>query len=197
VILSRLTIDLRHPRARRDARDCHALHQTLLGCIGARRADGQVLHRREGDRLLVQSRAIPDWSRLPAGYVRGAVALERMRLDWPAGAELGFVLRACPVKAAVERPGERGVRRALRGEEERLAWIRRRLAAAGAEVVEVEIGGDMPTHGQHGPDRIVLPAVAFRGRLRVVEPDALAAALVAGIGPGKAYGCGLLTVVEE
>ncbi|MEU0786702.1 type I-E CRISPR-associated protein Cas6/Cse3/CasE [Streptomyces sp. NPDC006173] len=42
--------------------------------------------------------------------------------------------------------------------------------------------------------RVVMNAVTFEGRLRITDPDLLAACLLAGIGPTKAYGCGLLTL---
>lgn len=41
---------------------------------------------------------------------------------------------------------------------------------------------------------VVLTAVTFEGRLAVTDPDLLRNALLTGIGPAKAYGCGLLTL---
>ncbi|WP_326690329.1 type I-E CRISPR-associated protein Cas6/Cse3/CasE [Streptomyces sp. NBC_01795] len=46
---------------------------------------------------------------------------------------------------------------------------------------------------KNGP-QITLTTATFQGRLRVEDPEALRAALLAGIGPSKAYGCGLLTL---
>lgn len=40
----------------------------------------------------------------------------------------------------------------------------------------------------------ILSTATFEGRLRVTDPDALRRTLLAGIGPSKAYGCGLLTL---
>jgi len=42
--------------------------------------------------------------------------------------------------------------------------------------------------------RVVISTIDFRGRLRVVEPGAFRAALMHGVGPSKAFGCGLLLV---
>lgn len=44
-----------------------------------------------------------------------------------------------------------------------------------------------------GP-RVTLSTATFEGRLRVIDPDALRAALLGGIGPAKGYGQGLLTL---
>jgi CRISPR system Cascade subunit CasE len=41
---------------------------------------------------------------------------------------------------------------------------------------------------------VTLDTAVFEGRLEVVDPAALRAALTGGIGHGKAYGCGLLTL---
>lgn len=44
-----------------------------------------------------------------------------------------------------------------------------------------------------GP-QITLATATFEGRLRVTDPEALRTVLLAGIGPSKSYGCGLLTL---
>ncbi|WP_329127527.1 type I-E CRISPR-associated protein Cas6/Cse3/CasE [Streptomyces sp. NBC_01465] len=41
---------------------------------------------------------------------------------------------------------------------------------------------------------VVMNAVTFEGRLRITDPTLLTDRLLAGIGPSKAYGCGLLTL---
>ncbi|MEU9623234.1 type I-E CRISPR-associated protein Cas6/Cse3/CasE [Streptomyces sp. NPDC048155] len=41
---------------------------------------------------------------------------------------------------------------------------------------------------------VVMNAVTFEGRLRITDPALLTERLLAGIGPSKAYGCGLLTL---
>ncbi|MBN0632140.1 type I-E CRISPR-associated protein Cas6/Cse3/CasE, partial [Pseudomonas aeruginosa] len=38
---------------------------------------------------------------------------------------------------------------------------------------------------------------AFEGRLRISRQDAFGQALVAGIGPAKAFGCGLLSLARS
>ncbi|MFJ5924638.1 type I-E CRISPR-associated protein Cas6/Cse3/CasE [Kitasatospora sp. NPDC092948] len=41
---------------------------------------------------------------------------------------------------------------------------------------------------------VTLTTATFEGRLRIADPGLLKAALLGGIGPSKAYGCGLLTL---
>ncbi|MEU5977421.1 type I-E CRISPR-associated protein Cas6/Cse3/CasE [Streptomyces sp. NPDC047315] len=47
--------------------------------------------------------------------------------------------------------------------------------------------------GGRGP-HVVFHSATFEGRLKVVDPTAFATRLLRGIGPSKAYGCGLLTL---
>ncbi|UXY32449.1 type I-E CRISPR-associated protein Cas6/Cse3/CasE [Streptomyces sp. HUAS TT20] len=49
------------------------------------------------------------------------------------------------------------------------------------------------TKRTNGP-RVTVSTATFQGRLRVTDPDALRNALLAGIGPAKGYGQGLLTL---
>jgi CRISPR system Cascade subunit CasE len=42
--------------------------------------------------------------------------------------------------------------------------------------------------------QVVLHTAAFQGRLQVTDPELLTHALLHGVGPAKAYGCGLLTL---
>ncbi|MGW7349931.1 type I-E CRISPR-associated protein Cas6/Cse3/CasE [Streptomyces sp. NPDC054784] len=44
---------------------------------------------------------------------------------------------------------------------------------------------------------VTLVTTVFSGRLEITDPDALRNALTHGIGRGKAYGCGLLTLAPE
>lgn len=117
-----------------------------------------------------------------------------------------------------------GKRVALLREEEQHGWLARKGEAAGFALLRVRAapgaplpgaspaGGTNPTppnvraqptvdvvgrrpagDGQRS-QRLTLGAVVFEGALRVTDPDRLRAALVAGIGPGKAYGFGLCSV---
>ncbi len=45
-----------------------------------------------------------------------------------------------------------------------------------------------------GSGRVVVQVVTYEGCLRVIDPELLRAAMVNGMGPAKAYGCGLLTL---
>ncbi|GLZ28141.1 type I-E CRISPR-associated protein Cas6/Cse3/CasE [Lentzea sp. NBRC 105346] len=44
------------------------------------------------------------------------------------------------------------------------------------------------------PKPVTMHAITFEGRLTITDPDKLRTAMLTGIGPTKAYGCGLLTL---
>jgi len=47
---------------------------------------------------------------------------------------------------------------------------------------------------EHNGTQLTLSTATFEGRLRVTDPEALRRTLLGGLGPSKAYGCGLLTL---
>lgn len=187
----------------------------------ARKALG-VLFRVEsgpqGVTLLVQSQAAPEWSKLPDGYLAtdwfggqpaAVTGLDGLLARCVAGAELRFRLRANPTRCIDSKSGpdgekRRGKRVPLRKEESRLDWLRRKAGMSGFEVVEVHGGGAPvldamqrePTvvRGRRETGLVTIEGVLFEGRLRVVDAQAFRAALVDGVGRGRAYGFGLLSV---
>lgn len=218
--LSRLVPDLRNREARRDLQDAYEMHRTLMrGFPDA--ADGgpggRILWRTDlppgagPPTVLVQSESPPDWSRLPAGWLRAAAECKEWLPAFAAGRRLSFRLRANPVKCLAKgsvgadgRPVEArwvGKRVKLRDEEQQLAWLARKAADAGFRVVWA-----MPVaENRDGSRRVVgrkdgwalsLLAVRFEGLLTVADPAAFAAAVRAGVGPGKALGFGLLSVAR-
>lgn len=50
------------------------------------------------------------------------------------------------------------------------------------------------TGARTGTTKVSIDTATYEGSLRVTDPIALARALITGIGPSKAYGCGLLTL---
>lgn len=197
--LSQLTLDPGQPQARRDLANRYDLHRTLCRAFDEP-ADARPLWRlellRPGEppRLLVQSRAAPDWARLHAAHPGYLADARSKPLDLAGhlapGLRLRFRLEANPT---VTRAGKR---HGLRREDEQLAWLQRQAARGGfaveAAVVTREERLALRKPGQPRP--IVLHAVTYDGRLVVADPDPLAAALDTGLGHGKALGLGLLSL---
>lgn len=96
-----------------------------------------------------------------------------------------------------------------------LNWLLKRTAGYGFQIPAARTDPGLPIPGTDEPapapdvrithrDRlaftkknqrhIVLHVATFQGRLQVTDTDLLTRALLDGIGPAKAYGCGLLTL---
>jgi CRISPR system Cascade subunit CasE len=168
-------------------------------------------------RLLVQSVQVPDWSEIAAfeGYLDPEAPGENPDVKEVGGLygalqpghTLRFRLRANPTKR-VGKSGEAnwvGKRVDLRTEEEQLSWLVRKGEAGGFAVVLAQASPDVPNvrtvpEGAVIGDRrrdsraMTFGSVLFEGLLRVTDPDRFRMALREGIGSGKAYGFGLLSV---
>lgn len=162
-------------------------------------------------RLLVQSRRVP--------VAAAGIALVGTREFHPQpemGLKLAFLLTANPVKTIVDaeaeakpdklkRHVEKIVRRVdqaprqpksrvpLIKEEEQREWLARKLAGA-AMIEAASVLPHAPTYFRKGNRGGKLVAVTFEGILDVTDPARLTSLLENGVGPAKAFGCGLLLV---
>ncbi|QSA96792.1 type I-E CRISPR-associated protein Cas6/Cse3/CasE [Methylococcus sp. EFPC2] len=153
-------------------------------------------------RLLVQSQTAP---RIEG---QGARSLGSREFDpQPSeGQQLEFLLTANPIKTITDqfsdtkpgkKPNKRGERKCrvpLLREEEQIAWLNGRLIdCAMVESVTVQphpllfFRDKRKNHGK-------LLTVTYQGLLRVTVPEILRSRLYNGIGPAKAFGCGLMLV---
>jgi len=222
--LSRLLLNPRSRAVRRDLADCQELHRTVMAAFpptsdGSARERFGVLHRLEVDRrrnrliLYVQSLEKPDWSHLAPGYLD-----ENPNLENPAckpvgekyqglktGAVLAFRLQANPTRKVDKKnqkdgPRWHGKRVELRLEEDQIAWLRRKGAQGGFDLLSVLVLSQVKEQGRRqrpsGPGSpLTLAAVVFEGHLTITDADEFYHhSLARGIGPGKAYGLGLLSL---
>jgi CRISPR system Cascade subunit CasE len=219
MFLSLLKLNGAHKAVRRDMADCQQLHRTVMSTFAQAgdntRARLNVLYRLEvcgTDHVLyVQSQTEPDWARLPAGYcIPGGANCKPVDNNYAAitpGTALRFRLRANPTKRLPANcPGEKrdGPRVNLEREEDQIAWLQRRAKAAGFTLLSVQVNPDVSdvrisvepgrVHGRHRDGRLTFGAVRFEGRLRVLDAELFRRALENGVGSGKAYGFGLLSV---
>lgn len=175
-------------------------------------------------RLLVQSETEPDWSRLSSGYLCPGRSAATKRVDDHyetlfCGHELRFRLRANPTKRVGKtgKPGWVGKRVNLVTEAAQLAWLERKgrdggfdlltaRAAPGlfglshpgnrSSVLEVQARTTSQIEGWRGCEgqKLSFGSVLFDGELRITDTESFRETLRRGIGSGKAYGFGLLSV---
>jgi CRISPR system Cascade subunit CasE len=151
--------------------------------------------------------ANPAWKRVDGTYA-----------SLVAGTTLAFRLRANPTRKIDTRSGLDGQRRngrrvELRQEAEQLAWLARKSEQAGFRLVAVRADSQVPdvrtgvetklvgrrpssAASKGGDRRLTFGSVLFDGELCITDAERFRQALAAGIGPGKAFGFGLLSVAR-
>lgn len=125
------------------------------------------------------------------------------------GGTYGFRLTANTMKAAVDagspntkRPElTRGKRVPIIHDDQKIQWLQRQGESHGFSLVESTEHGPLVRIGPSGNRRfkrnnstVTLHGTQFDGTLKVDDLDALRNALVSGIGRGKAYGLGLMSL---
>ncbi|MBG0828220.1 type I-E CRISPR-associated protein Cas6/Cse3/CasE [Planomonospora sp. ID67723] len=199
--LVRILPDLRRRDVNNDLADPDRLHKRMMMLMpdemGERaRAQTGVLFRvedtRSGLQILVQSSMKPDLSRLPDGY--GEIALRELngllsRLQ--PGVLVHYRIIANPSKRLGKNAGPKaGKIEALRGAAAEEWWVTR-AAANGLAVAAVSSQSQQDIRAK---GTVRHAAVRFDGSATVTDSDTLRAAVLQGVGRGKTYGCGLLSL---
>jgi CRISPR system Cascade subunit CasE len=195
--LSRLVLDPAKPRAGRALARPYLLHQAVMaGFDPEERGDTRVLFRIEPERppgrviLLVQSEAEPQWNRASERFFGPLICaqMKELRIALSAGQRLRFRLRANPT---VKREGKR---LGLYGEERQRLWLQRKFDQGGVSVGDFRVVDEGLTTDRDPP--LELQSALYEGSLVVRDPGALMDAVRAGIGTGKAFGFGLLSLAR-
>jgi CRISPR system Cascade subunit CasE len=202
IYLSRLLLDPRSRRAQAEQRNPYEMHRTLSRAFGEGEAiwhEARCLFRVEEARetdgigVLIQSRLEPDWDRISVGtdYWLEPPLTKKLALRLPVGIRLAFRLRANPTIC------QEGKRKPLRGEDEQLRWLERKADSNGfrlcqarvsrTEIVQFTTAAGHPTTFQ---------AVLYDGVLAVSDAEQCVQAVEGGIGSGKGFGFGLLSVAR-
>lgn len=220
--LSRLILNGRSRDVQRDLARPYDLHRTLLsafptGEVHTERTGADaigLLYRLDEDtrtgslHLLVQSQQVPQWDRLQTTdyllRVADNPATREVMLQLRAGQQLAFRLRANPTMRlpTPKGSGVKGKRVGIYEEEKQLAWLARKGVQHGFRLLQAQIRDDgklkqaQAVRAKNGIHDLELLSVQFDGFLQVTDPDALVHAIAAGIGSGKAFGFGLLSLAR-
>lgn len=211
-----LTLNGQHPLTRILLTDVDLRHKLVMtgfayaldnGAPEVRASHG-VLHAVQTDSLTVkiitQALIQPDFSQIAEEpwCLGGEPKPYTAPLNYRAGTRLRFQIDANPVHSPNPGPDRRGKIAPVLGTGNQLAWLTRRGERHGFTVQQAT--ADRPKvwrseslsppvrERDHPGNRFALHVVRFTGTLTVTDPAAFATAVLAGIGPGKSYGCGLL-----
>lgn len=195
--LSKLTLNPDSLQVGSDLKNAHGLHCRIMLAFPAvetaARQHWNILFRQEPGRpvILVQSDLMPRWDALPYGYTTNVEtrSIDALFHQMQPGQALTFRLRANPTRK------ENGKRYFLKDQVAQRAWLERKAEAAGFRVVTLEPSRYSRLNGYKKDCRpIVLGTVMFQGILAIHQPDRFINALRVGIGTGRAYGCGMLSI---
>ena len=201
--ISKLDLNYRSVRVRAELADPYQMHRSLSRAFGdgsegweGARCLFRVDQPSEGNDLwvIVQSRLRPEWDRLrlSAAYLAAPPRLKEWNPAFASGQRLAFRLRANPT---VKREGKR---HAIVREEEHLRWLDRKGEGSGFRVCDARAISERriasTTSAGHSA---TLSAVRFDGVILVTDPVTFAENLANGIGSGKAFGFGLLSVARR
>ncbi len=117
------------------------------------------------------------------------------------GSRWHFRLTANPVHACPDpkHPGERGLVNAHCSEQFQKKWLMDRAEKHGFTLLEDDfmvMETKWLRFRKQGKNTVTLLSVTYEGSLCIVEPEAFQQLLCRGIGKGKAYGLGMMTVVQ-
>ncbi|WP_214109298.1 type I-E CRISPR-associated protein Cas6/Cse3/CasE [Acrocarpospora catenulata] len=199
--LIRILPDLRRRDVNSDLADPDRLHKRMMQLVPDElgtnaRSQAGVLFRiedtRQGVQLLAQSRMKPDLGRLPDGYGEMAVReLDGLLRQLTTGLPVHYRIAANPSKRLGRTASkDAGKIKALYGAAAEEWWVTR--AAAHGLAVTTVTSHSLQEIRAKGTVRHAV--VRFDGHGTVSDPYALRAAVLKGIGRGKTYGCGLLSL---
>lgn len=201
--LTRMLLETRNAQVRRDLGNPYDLHRTLVRAFvqNEEQKPPRFLWRVEPQAawnsptaVLVQSGHVADWDKLQAlpNYLKASPETKTLSPEqlFPAGQRCRFRLFANPT---VTRAGKR---LGLVGDDAQLAWLHRQGKSHGFELEAAVVTGSDILKPRKEDAVLSLQRACYEGILQVTDAERLKAALAAGIGPGKAFGCGLLSLAR-
>ena len=208
--LSRLILNPRNRRVQKEIADPYQMHRSIMHAFAddLEAESERVLFRLDSPRrgvavsLLVQSLAMPDWSWLAEDRARGYLLptnepnpwVKEFHLELKPDQVLAFRLRGNPT---VKRQGKR---LGLYRDEEQRQWLERKAEHGGFEIIGARASNHKVVtgtiHRDSGTEALRLLSVHFDGLLRVTDPRRLRQTVKVGVGSGKAFGFGLLSLAR-
>jgi CRISPR system Cascade subunit CasE len=202
--LSQLVLNSRQSQVHRELGNAHKFHQRIMQAFPDEesrekpREDWHILFRQEpeSDVVLVQSGIEPDWSKLPDQYLQKH-AVKEVNFTAAQLATNGlfqFRLRANPSKRDNKTKKTIG----LYHRHDQLAWLERQADRCGFRLLTADVMPSPNVFGikKKGSSPIRITTALFQGVLEVTAPEPFVSTVQHGLGRGKSYGCGLLSLAR-
>lgn len=200
--LTRLRLNPGNERARRDLSNPYEMHRSLVRVFvnGETDSPKRFLWRLELDgmwanpEILVQSAELGNWGALEniPGYLNNSSESKQVDLSrlLQEGQIYRFRLRANPTVC------RNGKRFGLVGEEAQLDWLVKKGARHGFRVESVLLIGSEVMTAFKGKFPVTLRTALYEGVMECSDVKLLENALLCGVGRGKAFGLGLLSLAR-
>lgn len=216
---SSISINLQKRMGRTLLGNRQEMHKAVLQAFppdAVEEADGRVLWRLDSEKhrhtLYVVSPVEPDFTHImeKAGWVSqtwSSISYDSFLQKLRVGQQWGFRLQANPVKRQFVSGG-RGKILPHVTPDQQIQWLVERSGDLGFSLLDVESERALVSvtrqedlrFSRHDKNlggrrkQVTLRNVQFDGVLKVTDANMLSSTLTGGIGKGKAYGCGLLTL---
>lgn len=198
--LTKIELDMRNRAVRMALGDCQRMHCLVNGLFDRSREDERLLYRVKADGwdcavYLYSDGPLAQEKLLPFMRLSGQRDISQWLQGMTGGRRMHFDLLTMPSKKVGLESGGNSRRRVLRTEEERMAWLARKACQNGFEILSVQELDNSGFSGNHEAEqggRMNWSAYHYHGILEIRDSAAFQRALSGGIGPGKAYGLGMI-----
>lgn len=196
--LIKVELSLQNPAVRYALTNCQRMHNLTTKFFGTSRQESNILYRTHVKDNQVDLYMYADRPVDPAMCQQYRVYQKEMSgyLDQlKEGQVLTFDLLAMPSKKVSVEGKKNSQRRALRDPADRYNWLSRKAQQYGFELQQAVELEDREARGTHAEDKggeMHHTGRHYRGTIAIRNLEAFKTALKTGIGPGKAYGYGML-----
>lgn len=218
--LSKLIFNVNNYRVRRDLNDVVQMHKTILSAFphvpekqkrsiqGGIRAHFGVLyrvnvHKNHSYSAIIQSRVKPNFASVDNGYCVGTPQVKTIDFIFSAivkGGQFRFKLFANPTMRIHEEGRKNNPKVPLKKKDSQMEWLHSKGEHHGFSVENALITREMELYGykkrpnQKRSRRLTFYGVGFEGILTVNDAESFKETIRQGIGSGKAFGFGLLSL---
>ena len=201
--LTRLRLEPRSAQARRDLSDAYQMHKSLARAFTTDEASKPerflwrietIGHDWSNPVVLVQSNYAADWNALEMRpqYLKQPAETKTVEPGQLIQTQANYRFRLL-ANPTVTRDGKRY---GLASEDEQLAWLARQGEKHGFDLRAAWVSSSDVAKMPKANMSMQIQRAWFEGVLHVRQSDLLIQAFAAGMGPAKAFGCGLLSLAR-